>query len=613
MNYLAIYDNVTGKRRCFLENAYNIGYALMLNQLDTATFSLPGADPKNQYCTPYSYVDIWDGDDFVGLFRILPYTSTREGETREVVYTCESVLATLMDDVLFGWHEIGNIGVFTTEVLSYVLSKQTTERWQLNQCQFSRQFLYGWENENLLSALFSVPKPFVESYQWKLDTTALPWQLSLLEVNDTPKADVRYRKNMKGMTKSVNPTNLCTRIYPLGYGEGVNQLTIEAVNDGVPYLDAPSIVNYGVIARIWVDRRYQDADSLLGAAQAQLDALSTPYVTYETDIVHTPQLKECKCGDFVRVVDDEDNIDFLAQIIKIEKKDVIGDNANATITLSNKAQDVATTMADMADRTRINETYAQGAVTVFTKSFADNCSPDYPAVMRFPIPSNVVHINEVILSGGTTPFRAYSKAIEGGGSTTTTTDGGGAFYTTSSSGGGSTETSSETTLESETVQSDGNSGPGTAKHNHGMSDGLLLLYTNSESSLTPTGCRAFVPSGAHIHTAHSHDVDIPEHEHDIEVDDHTHDITLPDHTHEIEYGIYQGGTANALTLIVDGEEVGVFNSFNDINIIPYLSKNDGGQINRSWHTVEIQPNSLTRVEVDLAIQLFANSRGGGQY
>lgn len=90
-------------------------------------------------------------------------------------YQLEHVLATLVDDVLFRYHQIGNIGVYTDEVLEYILSHQEIQRWKLGQVDFDRQFEYKWENENLLAALFSVPKPFVDPYLFTWDTTRYPY------------------------------------------------------------------------------------------------------------------------------------------------------------------------------------------------------------------------------------------------------------------------------------------------------------------------------------------------------------------------------------------------------------------------------------------------------
>ena len=633
MHYLSVFDHKTNKRVAFLENAYNIGYTLENNALWTAQFTLPLGDPKNKHCKLFNYVELYDQDKYIGLFRIIPKRITKGESTNEIVYDCEHVIATLMDDILLGWHEIGNLGVYTNEVLRYVLERQTEKRWQLGTCEFSHQFLYGWENENLLSALFSIPSPFSDDYCWEFETTSFPWTVSLKKAPTDVKAEIRYRKNMLGITKTEDATNLCTRLYPLGYGEGTNQLTIESVNNGKKYIDADTINEHGIITKIWIDQRYQHAQSLYDAAVKMMDELKTPSLTYDVDSVHTKELLDRNVGDYVRVVDDELDIDIITRIISITKNDVVGNPADAKITIANKSADVATTIADLADRQRISEAYSQGAVTLFTTHFYDNCSPQYSAELRFYVPNNVVHINQILLNGNAAAFRGYTKATKGGGASASTTGSGGGSYsstasgggssTTSGSGGSSTATSDGTTLASSNTvwDSSDTGGEGGANHNHGIPSGTQLAITSDGASVS--GYVSFWASGKHIHPSHTHTVDIPSHSHSVSIPSHSHSISIPahqhsfsvpDHTHEITYGIYSGTTAQVLTLSVDNTAIGTFGStISDLDLIDYLSKDSSGNITRGWHTIRVTPDVLSRVEFDLVIQLFANSRGGGQY
>jgi hypothetical protein len=113
----------------------------------------------------------------------------------------------------------------------------------------------------------------------------------------------------------------------------------------------------------------------------------------------------------------------------------------------------------------------------------------------------------------------------------------------------------------------------------------------------------------HVHEMdHTHE--IAPHVHDM---DHTH--TIPAHTHDIEYGIFEGPTPSAVTVRVDGNVVpGLGTSADEVDIIPYLSKDAGGRIQRgAWHTIEIAPNSLGRVVATVLTQIFVQSRGGGNY
>ncbi len=627
-----VYDSDM-KKVAILENAFNIGYSKKLNELWTASFSLPADDPKNEYCQPLAYVEIFDQGERVDLFRITPITLDKS-DLETNTYQCEHVLATLIDDVMFQYHEIGGVGVYTDTIINYVLNKQTETRWVLGQNDFKRQFLYKWENENLLGSLFSIPKPFLEDYQWTWDTTVFPWVLNLVEINQEVQSYVRYKKNLKAITREIDPTELCTRLYCLGYGEGINQLTIADVNNGVPYLDAATINQFGVVSRIFVDRRYEDAESLKSAGQAILNELQVPRITYEVDaadissITNDP-VDKFVVGTYTRVIDTDLDINVKALIINVTKSDLTGNPGAVTIQIANKPRDIASSIAELADRQRINEVYAQGATNLDSYSFLDNCDPNYPAILRFYIPQETVRINKMILSYQAEAFRSYSKAIEGGGAYADTTEDGGGTSTSSENGGAATTTSEDGGADITTSKTSSYWDLFTINvqdaispfrdHNHGIPHGTVLQDRDGNQF-------AFSESGGHGHNLqadhrhevdipnHKHRVDIPNHKHGVNIPNHKHAISLPDHTHEIEYGIFEGPTPTELTVEIDGNIIpGVSDQEDDINIIPYLSKDGGGRIIRGWHEIKITPNDLGRISANVSSQIFVQSRGGGNY
>lgn len=633
-NIIRVYDR-NMRKLAYLQNAYNIGYELTLNELWYATFTLPADDPKNIYCQPFNYVEIYDGRERIELFRVMPSRLTRN-TAGDIVYQCEHVLATLLDDVLFKYHQIGGGSIGTVQVLRYILDRQLTPRWQLGECEFDRRFQYKWENENLLAALFSVPQPFNEKYRWEFDTTGTVWRLHLRKLSAKFKADIIYKKNMTEIQKEVDPTSIVTRLYCLGYGEGDNQLGIESVNGGVPYLQANGeATTWGIKSSILVDRRFESAETLKAYGQALLNELKNPYKSYSVRAVDlhrkTPDKYERFFpGDIVRIIDKEDNIIEDLPIVKVSKSDVTGNPGDIEIEIANKSRDIAGSISELQDRTRINEVYAQGATNLDSYNFVDNCDPDYPAVIRFYIPEETVRINKMLLSYQAEAFRAYSRAIEGGGAHVSTTSSGGGSSTTTSSGGGqvisTTTATKKITVESKHTREVIMPGFGQlyttyeGSHNHGIPPGTRLVTEDG-------GSVGWVPVGNHDHllTLHAHDIDIPGHDHEvginlpdhshgISIPSHTHGISIPDHTHELQYGIFQGPFPSAVTVKVDGSQVpGLGTSESDINIVPYLAKDDGGKILRGWHEITIVPNTLGRIVANIVMQFFVQSRGGGDY
>lgn len=621
------------KRLAYLDNAMSVGYTLETNSLWTATFTMPADDPKTEYCTPLNYVEIFDGDERIDLFRIIGEDLERsDGATR--FYNCEHVLATLLNDVLFQYHQCGGTGVRTAEVLNYILNRQTTRNWVLGSCEFTRYFEYNWENSTLLAALFAVPECFDSDYLWTWDTTGYPWSISLVAPSDKLKSEIRYAKNMTNIVKSQDASGIANRIYALGYGEGVNQLTISSVNNGLPYVeDALSIEKYGLCSTILVDTRYEVAENLKAYAEQILRESAEPYYSYEIGAIDLHRLtgdafSRFWPGEIVRIVDDEDGVNLRARIVSVTKDDAQGDPGAVSVTIANKSKDIAGSISDLQSRALIGETYAQGATNQQVYNFSDNADADHPATMKIYIDESVVRINKMLLNIQFEPFRAFEQAIGGGGGQTTSSGGG----TTTSSGGGSTtssgggsttssgggQTSSGTALESSNILP--NETNGQAVHNHGLSSGAKLAIV--DSSLKIVGYESFVWSGAHVHPAHTHRIS----DHTHRVDSHTHRVsahthtvpahthTVQNHTHAIQFGIYEGQRASRATIRVDGNVLPAQSGYDNIDIVAYLSKDDSGKIQRgTWHTIEVLPDTMSRIVGAVFSQTFCNSRGGGDY
>lgn len=622
-NLIRVYDR-NMKKLAYLDNAYAIGYQLTLNELWYANFSMPADDPKNIYCQPFNYVEIYDDNQRVELFRIMPSTLIRSSQG-DISYQCEHVLATLLDDVLFKYHQIGNIGVGTTTVLRYILDRQLDKKWQLGVCEFDRRFEYKWENENLLAALFSVPQCFNEGYRWEFDTTGSVWRISLKRLSTEVKADVTYKKNMTEIQKEVDPTTVVTRLYCLGYGEGDNQLGIESVNNGIPYLESNGqTTTYGIKSSILVDKRFESPETLKAYGQALLNQLKYPYKSYTTkavDLYRKDNKKYSKFfpGDIVRIMDKEDDIIEDLPIIKVSKSDITGNPGDIEIEIANKTRDVAGSISELADRARINEVYAQGATNQMIIPYADNADNANPAVMRIYIPGTMARINKCILNYQLEAFRAYSKAIGGGGASVTSTSSGGGSATSTSSGGGSYSSTDSGGGEYKTTQN--------AKEDIDIRTYMFGSWppVYVDQTETEDGHSHGIPDHTHRVSiyGHSHGFNAPSHKHNFEVKDHSHNvnipnhqhsISLPSHIHELQFGIYRGTTANSVTIKVDGNTIPQTSPGQDIDIVAYLATNSGGRINRNtWHTIEIIPNALTRIVANVFMQIFTNSRGGGDY
>ena len=129
-------------------------------------------------------------------------------------------MSLLHSDVLFGYHQWTN---FTTvRVFTDLFELQEIKHRKLGSVPSVRYFHYGWENEDsLLNAIMSVPKPFDVPNMWTWDDSTYPFTLNLVEPSNTPVDIIASGHNLKGVEIEEEPTNIVTRIYPLGFGEGL--------------------------------------------------------------------------------------------------------------------------------------------------------------------------------------------------------------------------------------------------------------------------------------------------------------------------------------------------------------------------------------------------------
>lgn len=582
-----------------LENATNITETRRLNSIYSLVFSLPYNDPKNEHCQPFFFAKYSDNDR---MYRILP-SQMEITEAGFINYECEHVIATLIDNVLYGHHIVGNIGIYTRECINYILNKQKTRRWKLDKCDFSRQFEYAWEQETLLSALFSVATPLKEAYKWDYQTSGFDWKLSLTMIDKyaNPKIYIRDKKNSMKLIRQSDPKEICTRLYPLGYGEGVNQLNISEINNGLKYLQSPQqyIDKYGLIERIWIDRRYENVESLKEAAAVYLEALQDIRYEYEVEYsnVGTDDFASLDVGDIVQIEDTEKNIKYKNYIVEIETN--YDEIEKSKIKIANTPKNIAGTVADMMDRQRIEVSYAQGATQLYAQSLQANADRSQGAILNFYIPSEMRIVNKVLIKVKIESFRAYSQSTKNGGGDYQTTTGGGSHWDRDStqSGGGEWAT---TQVENYV------SGRG---HNHGISPGALIFEKIGENEQG-------VPTMRYVGTwqssgDHTHSVIIPEHNHRFEIDipEHNHGVTIRDHSHDITPGIYRFGNPRGFSLYVNGKNKGYFSDIYELDITDYLLDNKKRISRGSWQSIEIRPDDLAYISLDMMLQGFVQSRG----
>ncbi len=616
---LNIFDRAL-RKTAVLQNAFGVVETEKLNALSTLQFSLPGDDPKNENCDLFCYAQ-YDGG---ALYRIVA-PQVDESGTEVITYQCEHAVATLLDDVLFGSVVLSGMG--TRVVLENLLARQTVKRWMLADCDFNYQHDYGFENENLLAAVFSVAELFTE-YRWDFDTSVYPWRISLRKINlsAAPECYLRPEKNLLTSQRARDAGQLCTRLYCLGYGEGVNQLTIREVNGGQPYLQASAdvVARYGIISRVFVDRRYEDARSLMERGRVLLAQYQQPVFTASFEAADLfeatgdPQ-DYPRAGKVVRIMPSGETT-YITEVVRN-----LDSPGNVQVTVSTVSANIAGTVAALADRQRVEQVYSQGATQLYAQSVQANATPEAGAVLNFYLPEELRIVNSVKAKITLDQFRSYSKSTSGGGGTSTTSSSGGGDTTTSKSGGGGTATSEAGGGASATSQSGGGSkttSQSTRLSASGTTKGVIQDDDDPDDhihkfSINLLGHSHEVEIPSHSHAfdipAHAHNVKIPAHAHQVDIPSHTHKITIPAHAHDIVQGIFKFGSPQNATIKINGVTKAAMAGSSELDLTRYLLSANNTIPRGQWMALEIVPDDLAYVTIDLFVQGFMQSRGGETY
>ena len=633
-----------------LENAHSVMEEKRLNAISHISFSLPYGDSKTALCQPRHYIRYTPTGD---LYRILP-TENHVNELGHIRYRCEHVLSLLIDNVMFGNHERGGIGDFTANVLRWILSRQNmrwdlntgwtvdpqkTIDWVLGDCEFARQFEYNFEQETILRAIFAVPNRFTETYKWEFNTNVYPFVLHLRRVNKEalPTLYIRERRNLLNLVHTSDTTDVVTRLYPLGQGEGVlNQVNIRSVNNGVPFIQSPQgiIDKYGIIERVWIDRRYYHAEHLLEAAQAMLEQLQEPFEKFEVDFatLGAGQWDRAELGEIAEIVDFERNyivgIDYWFEDIKKSK-----------LYIANRSRDVAGTVADMMDRQRIEMSHAQGSTTIFERDVQGNADTNNSMALRMNLPTSLHVINSVIMDVDITPFRMPFAVTSGGGGTTATSGGGGGTTFSSAAGGSGTPTSSSGGSSSPTSQGGGattqtsTNSPARTTHAPGQvqrGDARTIrsggdphpwhwheteVTTFHTHNIPAHNHSTTIPSHTHVVNvpAHTHTVSIGTHTHSITIANHTHSVTINPHVHDLTPNIQLRGNPTGFFVWINGQQRLFHNGRQlTVNITQFLV-DASGNIPRQFHRVAIVPNDFAYVMLTCQVAGFTRTATGGVY
>lgn len=471
---------------------------------------------------------------------------------------------------------VGGAGVLDAPVRILALAPDT---WSLSGGLTAQSVYAAFDGEAVLQALTRIGEHIGE--HWRLGTgREIQWlgaasgfaASGVRAVQHVPSVVATETLDtlalITGLEEESDASDVVSRVYPRGSGNGGAVLTLSAVTAAPPsgytvdasgncVIASATEAVYGRIERALdfkeigpVSNTTPDvqaaANMLLQAAVEHLRRHAQPQKFYRLSLGHTSA--RIQPGTTLHVVyrkvtDGAVLYDLDADFIVLEvERQLTAEGAHtasvliATIDrLPNSDTDL---LVDQIMAGRVVSTHPQLGVSVDTLTFRDEMDNAHGASMRFWIGDEYTSLQRAVLRFRVQPLRSTVKSVAGL-SITTNAGGGGTSASggsgTSGSGGSSSPTSSSSGAHYHTVQATPGSG----------------------SALTASGGNLYTGAGTpqtfstqYESAQHSHSVTIANHTHTVP--DHTH--TINDHTHEISpeilmvYGIFEESSANTLAL-----------------------------------------------------------------
>ena len=277
------------------------------------------------------------------VWRVKTADSVFSGRT--VTYTLEHIIQTLRDIAMFGEVKPDTItGIEGAETCTarqaaeYVLSRQDV--WVLGDFEYTDSAAYSFNGDDLFSAMEKITSTLDDPW-WDYDLSALPFKLHIRRKSSAAACEMRMGRNIATLRKTVDRSQMYTRIYPIGKknlhlsGEYLSR------NEGVwgrkDRVETDQSKETEEMLRLWaLDRLKRHCEP---AVTITIGGLDLSRATGET-------LDRLVIGTLCRVPLPEFGVTITERITKLSWKDKIKEPENVTVTLCNTRQDIASIISE---------------------------------------------------------------------------------------------------------------------------------------------------------------------------------------------------------------------------------------------------------------------------
>lgn len=340
---------------------------LRLKPLSTAELLLPASGPA---VAVRDLIELYDENGSIGVFRVSAIDSN-PGLTRTVYL--EHSLATLSDGVIPPTSFTGS----PREAMALLLSHQPDMRWQLGDVALPDDMtvIFTCGCTNLLTALMQLMELLPDGVMLTFRQDETGWFLHLAAMDDADACEGRLSRNLSGVSITLDGSDLCTRVYPYGAGQGSDRIGLRPLT-GTDYLDSDAAAKWGCVSRTFTAGNIFDVPTLKAVAEKYLQRHAEPTASITARGIDlsaaTGEAADSFClGRMCRLALPEHDTVLHERIVALHKPDVIGRPGQVTLTLSNRLHDASDEIADMLREVTASQIIGGRVTDVTTHSRAE--------------------------------------------------------------------------------------------------------------------------------------------------------------------------------------------------------------------------------------------------
>ena len=330
---------------------------LHLTGVSEASLSLPDAETPPAM---HSLVEVYTVRGSAGIFRV---TNLARTYRNEISVTLRHGIDTLSDSL---WRAQETFTGTMTEYLTRLLSFQTARvngaaPWVLGTCACATQITAKQMNYERLSDLLAAVEADETDYCFTYDQTSFPWTLSMIAKPNTVTAAIRLHRNAKGLTVTLDDSEMCNRLRLSANRVNKNQQGQKTDVDIVykDYENATSQATWGIVEKV---ADIEVTEDIKNGAHAECDAWAARFLAERADPavqieVEGRELRadtgdpwdEPDLGQLARVELPDYGTTLTERVVSLSWNDIFDDARDVKVSLSNVLPKFSETLAQIRE------------------------------------------------------------------------------------------------------------------------------------------------------------------------------------------------------------------------------------------------------------------------